>query len=104
MDNKQNSGFQQTTITNVINPLRKILDSKRGTFYPSLGHFYREIEVLKFPYTKRSVLGSYLNPVHGRNVYGQQQYDTIKDLMVAEGRITIIPNPNRNGYFIVIVR
>jgi len=101
--NTKSTGFQQGTIENVINPLRSILASKSGQTYKSLGTFYREIEVLKFPFMKAFPKGSRFNPNHGRNAYSQQQYDSIKDLMIAEGRISIIPNPKRNGYYIVLV-
>lgn len=94
--------FKEKTIDEVITPLRRILANRRGYTYQSLGHFYREIELLKFPFMKDSPYQRY-NPSHGRNVYSQQQYETIVDHCVANGWIQIADNPRRNGWFIVRV-
>ncbi len=94
--------FKEKTIDEVITPLRRILSNRSGYVYQSLGHFYREIELLKFPFMKDSPYQRY-NPSHGRNVYSQQQYETIVDHCITNRWITITDNPNRNGWYIVRV-
>lgn len=101
--NTSHKGFKPSTVTRVINPLHKILNKKVGYTYPTLGHFYREIELLKFPFMKGFAKGSRFNPNHGRNVYSQQQYETIVDHCITNRWITITDNPNRNGWFNVRV-
>lgn len=88
--------FQKKTLVQ-IEQLKTKLRSKKGYVYTSLGHFYREIELVKFPYTER------MNYKNGRNVYSQQQYDTILKFLVREDIVTVFPNPNRNNYYQVVV-
>ena len=94
--------FKEKTINEVINPLVDILRKRPGFTYFTLGHFYREIELLKFPFMKDSPSPTY-NPGHGRNVYSQQQYETIVDYCISNGLIQIADNPRRNGWYIVRV-
>jgi len=77
--------FTRKTI-DIIRELKTVLENK--TYFPTKGHFYREIEILKFPYMKDSPYQRY-NPSHGRNAYAGQQYDTILDYCVSMGWVTI---------------
>jgi hypothetical protein len=90
--------FQPKTIE-LISNLRKILYTK--SYYPTLGHFYREIELLKFPYLKNAKPGDYYYSSHGRNVYSQQQYDSIVDYCVSQGWVNILPKKG-NTYHVFI--
>jgi hypothetical protein len=90
--------FQKKTL-NVIAQLKEVL--KTTKYYPTLGHFYREIELLKFPYLKDIPLGRRLNPGHGRNVYSQQQYDNIVSYCKTQKWITVLPKNNRAYHVIV---
>jgi hypothetical protein len=72
------------------------------TIYPTLGHFYREIEMLKFPYMKDMPVGHRWNPPHGRNVYSQQQYESIVDYCVSQGWVTIVQGSRKNSYKVIV--
>jgi hypothetical protein len=97
--------FQPSTWTNVITPLRAILEQKAitGESYPTLGHFYREIELLKFPWLGTVKPGTYYYSKHGRNVYSQQQYESIRDYCEDMGWVRIVPNVNRKNSYVVLV-
>ena len=77
--------FTRKTI-DIICELKTVLEKK--SYFPTKGHFYREIELLKFPYMKDNPYQRF-NPSHGRNVYAGQQYNTILDYCVSMGWITI---------------
>ena len=81
--------FSRKTI-DVINKLQRVLEKNR--YFPTLGHFYREIELLKFPYMKGEPRWNYKN---GRNVYASQQYYTIKNHCEEMGWITVSPKDNK---------
>jgi hypothetical protein len=72
----------------VIDALQEKLQTTGS--YPTLGHFYREIELLKFPHLAKAQPGSYYYSSHGRNVYAGSQYDNIVDYCRAQGWISII--------------
>ena len=74
----------------VIEDLRQILISRNGTAYKTKGEFYREIELLKFPYLK---LRKYANE-QKINEYSQQQYDTILYYCRDMGWISVTPKNN----------
>jgi hypothetical protein len=101
--NTSQKGFKPSTVVNVINPLHRILNSKVGYTYPTLGHFYREIELLKFPWMASIEKGRRFNPLHGRNVYSQQQYESIVKYCEHNGYISIQPNISRKGSYVVHV-
>ena len=90
--------FARKTI-DVINDLKTVLEKK--SYFPTLGHFYREIEILKFPDMKDNPYQSfrYSNPSHGRNVYAGQQYNTIVDYCLSMGWVTIT-NKNLKTYHV----
>jgi hypothetical protein len=83
-----------------IRQLKNRLSSKPGKVYQSLGHFLREIELVKFPYLKDS---KRFHSKHGRNVYKQTQYESILRYCIDQYWIVVIPNPDRYGWFNVIV-
>ena len=83
----------------VIAELKEILKVKK--YYPTKGHFYREIELLKFPHLKESKPGSYYYSSHGRNVYSQQQYDDIFRYCILQGWVNITRKNNRSYQVIV---
>ena len=97
--------FQPSTWENVITPLRSVLEKKAlaGTHYPTLGHFYREIELLKFPWLGNAKPGTYYYSKYGRNVYSQQQYNSIRDYCIDMGWIVVVPNVNRKNAYVVEV-
>ena len=72
----------------VIDALQEKLQTTSS--YPTLGHFYREIELLKFPFMLKSKPGGYFRPRHGRNVYAGSQYDSIVSYCREQGWISII--------------
>lgn len=72
----------------VIDALQKKLQTTSS--YPTLGHFYREIELLKFPWMANSNATWFRYGNNGRNVYAGSQYDTIVDYCRAQGWISII--------------
>jgi len=90
--------FQKKTL-DVIAQLKDVLQTKK--YYPTLGHFYREIEILKFPYLKDIPMGRRLNPGHGRNVYTQNQYESIVEHCKTNKWVTILPKNNR-GYHVIV--
>ena len=90
--------FKSKTVQ-VIAQLKEILKTKK--YYPTKGHFYREIELLKFPYLKIVPSNSYYASPHGRNIYSQQQYDSIVDYCVKNKWITIQCKTNRAHHVIV---
>jgi hypothetical protein len=93
--------FQEKTINQVINPLIKKLQANIGYIYPTLGHFYREIELLKFPYMGNNPQWNYNN---GRNVYSQQQYETIYQHILELGLIQVEKSAQRsNAYRVYVV-
>lgn len=93
--------FKRKTIQQIQN-LKGILKSKTGYIYPSMGHFWREVELVKFPYLKNSLS---FESKTGRNVYSQQQYDTIVKHCEAQGWIKIVQNPTRsNGKLVIVSR
>ena len=61
----------KTKTVKVIAQLKEVLKTKK--YYPTKGHFYREIELLKFPWLGNAKPGTYYYSKHGRNVYSQQQ-------------------------------
>ena len=95
--------FKENTIKSVIEPLIALLKNREGYVYQSLGHFYREIELLKFPYLANAKPGDYYYSSHGRNVYSQQQYESILNYLVEKMIISVHPNPDRNGWKCVLV-
>ena len=60
-----------------------------GQSFPTKGHFYREIEILKFPY-----LVNNWRSKTGKNVYSAQQYDTIVDYFLDLGMIKMVRGKN----------
>jgi hypothetical protein len=93
--------FQSKTINQVINPLIKKLQAKVGYIYPTLGHFYREIELLKFPYMVNNPVWNYNN---GRNIYTQQQYETIYRHILELGLIQVEKSAQHsNAYRVYVV-
>jgi hypothetical protein len=90
--------FQKKTLA-VIAQLKEVL--KTTKYYPTKGHFYREIELLKFPYLKDCKPGSYYYSSHGRNVYSQQQYDDIFIHCILQGWVNITRKDNRTYQVIV---
>ena len=87
--------FQIQTVEKVILPLIASLVKLENTGfrYKSKSVLYRQIELLKFPNTKR-VESTY-------PIYGWKQYDTIVDYLEKIGLITIMSNPNHKGAYIV---
>lgn len=83
----------------VINKLKTKIDEAK--FYPTLGHFYREIELLKFPWLADVSPKSHYYSKTGRNVFTQQQYETIVDYCVGRGWVSIEPNIKRKGSYVV---
>ncbi len=79
--------FKRETWT-VINKLQTILENRTEP-YPTLGHFYREIELLKFPWLGTLTEKSSYYSKHGRNVYSQQQYDSIMSHCIIKGWIKV---------------
>ena len=83
-----------------IEELKKALETK--SFFPTKGHFYREIELVKFPWMKDSKSNLFRNGNNGRNVYSQTQYDSIvthcrnqgwiKIVMISAGKYNVISN------------
>lgn len=90
--------FQQKTL-DVIAQLKEVL--KTTKYYPTKGHFYREIELLKFPHLKECKPGSYYYSSHGRNVYSQQQYDDILKYCVEKEWI-FIHLKNNHAYHVIV--
>jgi hypothetical protein len=90
--------FQQKTL-NVIAHLKKVLKTKK--YFPTKGHFYREIEILKFPWMTESDHAWYRYGNNGRNVYSQQQYDTIVRYCIEKKWITIQPK-NNHAYHVIV--
>ena len=82
--------FQKKTQA-VIQALKKKLKSTKS--YPTLGHFYREIELLKFPHTRVLSNG-------GRNVYAGSQYDTIVRYCRTQRWITVNKSTEGRGYLV----
>jgi len=72
----------------VIAQLKKKLETTSS--YPTLGHFYREIELLKFPWMAKSNSTWFRYGNNGRNVYTGSQYDSIIDYCRKQGWISII--------------
>lgn len=89
----------KTKTVKVIAQLKEVLKTKK--YYPTKGHFYREIELLKFPYLKAAKPGDYYYLPHGRNIYSQQQYDSIVNYCIENKWITIQPKTNRAYHVIV---
>ena len=83
-----------------IEQLKAVLETK--SFFPTKGHFYREIELVKFPWMKDSKSNLFRNGNNGRNVYSQTQYDSIvkhcrnqgwvKIVMLSAGKYNVISN------------
>ena len=86
--------FKQKTIDQVILPLIDKLSQESGKVYPTLGHFYRVIELLKFPYL------DYRNTE--RNVYTQSQYDSILEYCIVQGFIKLKYDTKRRAYNVII--
>jgi hypothetical protein len=72
----------------VIAQLKKKLETTSS--YPTLGHFYREIELLKFPWMAKSDSTWFRYGNNGRNVYAGSQYDSIVNYCREQGWISII--------------
>jgi hypothetical protein len=83
-----------------IEQLKAILETKKQTVYPTLGHFYREIELVKFPFLAK---GFWAARSKGRNIYSQQQYDSILNYCIASGWIIVMPNVFRKNAYQVHV-
>jgi hypothetical protein len=90
--------FQKKTWS-AIAELKEVLKTK--DIYSTKGHFYREIELIKFPYLKECKPGSYYYSSHGRNVYSQQQYDDIFRYCILQGWVNIVRKDNRTYQVIV---
>jgi hypothetical protein len=87
--------FQNYTVKNVILPLQKKLQNQVGYTYPSKASFYREIEILKFPYLAKRK--------SNRMVYAAKQYDSIFNYFIEQGLIKLVDNPQRKGAYLVEV-
>lgn len=85
----------QTKSLEVIETLRQKLKTKRC--YETLGAFYREIELIKFPELKTRKDAN----AQTRNVYSQVNYTPIVDLCVQLGWVTIVPANNRIYHVVV---
>lgn len=79
--------FREKTLRQ-IEELKKVLETK--SFFPTKGHFYREIELVKFPWMKHSKSSYYRNGNNGRNVYSQTQYYPIVKHCIEKGWIKIV--------------
>jgi len=71
-----------------IEELKNVLQTK--SFFPTKGHFYREIELVKFSWMKHSKSSYYRNGNNGRNVYSQNQYESIVMHCIKQGWIKIV--------------
>jgi hypothetical protein len=79
--------FRKKTLRQ-IEELKKVLETK--SFFSTKGHFYREIELVKFPWMKHSKSSYYRNGNNGRNVYSQTQYESIVMHCIEQGWIKIV--------------
>ena len=90
---KSHNNFRPAT-KEVIEQLRNIIILRNEKCYQTKGEFYREIELLKFPYLKNWKGAS----TQKLNQYSQQQYDIILDYCKDMGWISISPKNGRSFY------
>lgn len=90
------SRFQDKTL-DVIYNLKFILNERTQIRYNTYGEFLREIEMLKFPYTKDWKRHTTCK----RNFYTGQQYETIVSYCVSQGWIEIKPANNKSYHVYV---
>jgi hypothetical protein len=86
------TNFQTKTWAAIAQLKRKL---ETTSSYPTLGHFYREIELLKFPWMAKSNSTWIRYGNNGRNVYTGSQYDSIVNYCREQGWISIIKGTKR---------